>query len=51
MTQNLVDWNELLDDIDEFLDDHSDVVDSENGPRANKAMRLLARLRDSREAR
>lgn len=30
-------WDDLLDQIDEYLDDHEDVVDGDDGPRPNRA--------------
>ena len=38
-------WNlSLLNDIAEFLDNYSDVVDGQDGPRPNQAMSLLRDL-------
>ena len=39
----------LLDEIEEYLDDHQDVIDGQDGPRPNKAMVLLGELRRHRE--
>jgi hypothetical protein len=40
---------EVLDDVEEFLDNHQDVVDGPYGePHANRAMQLLAALREER---
>ena len=41
--------SDLLDEIEEFLDNHSDVVDGSYGePAPNKAMSLLSALRRAR---
>ena len=40
-----IEWNiSLLNDIAEFLDNYSDVVDGQDGPRPNQAMSLLRDL-------
>lgn len=43
-------WEDLLDSVDEYLDDHEDVVDGDYGePRPNRAMSLRQRLVGLRE--
>ena len=40
-----IDFNlSLLNEIAEYLDNHSDVIDGEDGPRPNQAMNLLRDL-------
>jgi hypothetical protein len=40
-----IEWNlSLLNEIAEYLDNHSDVVDGADGPRPNRAMTLLQDL-------
>ena len=44
------DWQELLDDIEAYLDDHQDVNDGDDGrPVANRAMSLYTRLTELRD--
>ena len=39
---------EVLDDIEEYLEQHQDVMDGDDGPRPNEAMSLLSELAEAR---